>query len=83
MLYDRRTWQLGLIDHANAFGRGRDLPAYLSRVPPTIPPALAEALRTLNAAMLEAELGDLLSGPQRRAILARRDRLLSTWSVGD
>jgi hypothetical protein len=83
MLYDRRTWQLGLIDHANAFGRGRDLPAYLSRVPQTIPPALAEALQTLNAAVLEAELGDLLSGPQRRAILARRDRLLSTWSVGD
>jgi hypothetical protein len=82
MLYDQRTWQLGLVGHGDTFGRGRDLPAYLNRTPATIPPALADALRKLDSTSLERELGELLSVAQRRAILERRDRLLSTWTVG-
>jgi hypothetical protein len=82
MLYDQRTWQLGLVGHGDSFGRGRELPAYLARTPQTIPPALAHALEQLDAASLEDALGELLSAAQRRAILERRNRLLSTWTVG-
>ena len=83
MLYDRRTWQFASAGHANTFGRGRDLPPYLASAPKVLPPALADALRSLNDDNLQQAIGGLLPKPQLRAILQRRDDLLATWTIED
>ncbi len=83
LVYDPRTWRLGSIGHGDSFGRDRRFPAYLERQAGRLPVALAERLRTLDEAELERALGDLVGSAQRRAILARRDRLLERWTVGN
>lgn len=83
LVYDPRTWRLGSIGHGDSFGRDRRFPAYLERQAGRLPAALAERLRALDAAQIDAALGDLIGAPQRRAILARRDRLLERWTVED
>jgi hypothetical protein len=81
--YDRRTWQLASSGHQESFGRGRDLPRYLEAAPRRLPPALAEALGRLDAATLAEALGEHLNDRQRQALLARRDIMLKTWTIGD
>lgn len=83
LVYERNTWALGSIDHAQSFGRGRALPGYLKNTPQRLPGALARRLQALDEATLDGELGDLLSGGQIRAVLARRDALLADWTVED
>ncbi|MEQ8861476.1 MAG: metallophosphoesterase [Pseudomonadales bacterium] len=83
MVYDRRTWRLGSIDHGDGFGRGERFPAYVERTPQRLPQGLARRLRELDEETLQAELGDLLDERRIRALLARRDALLATWQVLD
>lgn len=83
VLYDPRTWRVGSVNHANSFGRSRKFPAYLDRAPQRLPSAFADRLATLSESGLEAALGPLLGRAQIRALLTRRDRLLSRWEPGD
>jgi hypothetical protein len=83
ILYDRRTWRLASSGHQDSFGRGRSLPAYLDASPRILPGALADGLRRLDAASLAEALGDGLNSGQLRALLARRDHMLATWTIGD
>jgi hypothetical protein len=81
IIYEPRTRRLGSLGHGDSFGRGARFPDYLERTPQTLPAALASRLAGIDEAVLQAELGELLSGRQIRAVLARRDRLLSEWAV--
>ncbi len=81
IVYDRRTLRLGSIDHARSLGRGDRFPAYTEQTSQQLPAALASRLRNLDQQALEAALGDLLGKRQIRGILARRDKLLATWTV--
>lgn len=65
---------LWLIDHTRAFGRDRSLPR-----PETISRCsnrLYEAIKSLDEAAVESELGELLAKGEIKAIFARRSRLL-------
>ncbi len=53
------------------------LPAYLKAHPPTPGAEFRRRLGTLNEAILQAALGDLLDARERKAILERRDALLA------
>jgi hypothetical protein len=83
MLYDRRTWQFASAGHAQAFGRGRELPPYLASAPKVVPPALADALRRLDEPSLQSAVGAWLGKAQIRALLQRRDDLLDTWTTSE
>jgi len=69
---DFRAWS---VDHSRAFRTQKTLlnGAYLHR----FSRALLERLEALDAEALEQELGPLLSGSKRRALLARRDLILA------
>lgn len=83
MHYDRRTWRLASSGHDDSFGRGQRLPAYLAAAPRVLPKALADVLRTLDSDSLQTALGNTISRAQIRAMLARRDLMLDTWTIGD
>jgi hypothetical protein len=67
---------LTLLDHAQAFGTERGLPAGVDVAKLGIAPALVAALRSLDETQLQAALGAWLDSRRIRALLARRDRLL-------
>jgi len=74
--YDRESWKLFLIGHRDAFGTGRKPPRYLAETTLTVTDAWRDALRGLDKARAEKELGDVLGAGQIRALLRRRDALL-------
>lgn len=76
MLYDRRTWQLMLNGHDDAFGSGRGRPRYLRNVDITVDSGWREALSGLSDEQLDEELGAWLDRRRLRALAVRRDRLL-------
>jgi len=76
MLYDRRTWQLMLNGHGDAFGSGRGRPRYLKNIDVTVDTGWRETLAGLSDEQLEQELGTWLDRRRMRALVARRDRLL-------
>lgn len=78
MLYSPDSWQLVLVDHEDAFGRRSGRPRYLEAIEIEIGDAWVEALKSLDAATLEAELGDVLDERRRKALLERRDELVET-----
>jgi Calcineurin-like phosphoesterase len=63
---------LQAVDHRRAFAVSRGLPPST----PALEPALRAALASLDAALLEQQLGAWLDGSELRALLARRDALL-------
>ena len=67
--------QVFLIDHSRAFPVSPELagPAGESH---EIPAELVDALRSLSRESLDVELGELLSGRQIEALLARRDEIV-------
>lgn len=67
---------LVLIDHGEAFGTRRTLPDALNPGDLALPDELVDALTALDAATLEASLGEWLGRREIRALLARRDKLL-------
>jgi hypothetical protein len=66
-----------LTDHRNAFGTERTLPATVDLAELAIPPPLIAELRKLDTPMLTATLGHWVDARRIRALLARRDRLLT------
>jgi hypothetical protein len=77
MQYSPDNWQLLLVGHDEAFGTRGGRPRHLQKAPIEIGPAWREALETLDAATLEATLGDVLDSRRRKALLKRRDELLA------
>ncbi|HNP36784.1 MAG TPA: metallophosphoesterase [Woeseiaceae bacterium] len=76
MLYSPDTWQLLLVGHESAFGNKKGRPRHLANVDLDVNNAWHVALQSLDAATLEAKLGDVLDARRRRALLDRRDALL-------
>ena len=76
LLYNVRNWEVILIDHANTFDTRSTLPAYAQVPALTLP--VEERLAALDETALTAALGDLLDARAIRAVLKRRDRIL-TW----
>ncbi len=74
-------WTLLLIDHTRAFPTYLKNPVLLYRGEVQVPPALAERLKTLNPDILQKELGPYLHSRQIKALLKRRDRLLSEYRI--
>ncbi|BCS35532.1 hypothetical protein TBR22_A47650 [Luteitalea sp. TBR-22] len=74
LLIDRH-WKLWLIDHSRAFRLNTGL-----RTPATIrrcDRALLAAMKALTREAVDAELGDVLTGMERDALMARRDALIA------
>ncbi len=67
---------LFLIDHSRAFRVNKKLPSLKEERDIPVPESVARQLRTLEIERLEAELGDLLSKRQIRAIDSRRKLLV-------
>jgi len=70
-------WKLNLIDHSRAFRLDKKLPAGFDVEPIALPAELYRRLEALDRASLKATVGKLLSGPQIKAMLARRDEILA------
>lgn len=81
ILYDATDWMLLLTGHEQAFGTSRTLPAYLKARPQAPGREMRRRLEALDEARLAAALGELLTERERKAILARRDALLSTAAM--
>jgi len=77
MLYNPGPWQLLLIGHADAFGTRKGRPRQFEAIDLDVNRAWREALGQLDDGLLEERLGDVLDSRARRALLARRDELLS------
>lgn len=76
MLYSPDIWQLVLVGHSHAFSTKKGRPRHLASVQLVIGDAWRAAMTGLTAESLEASLGDVLDSRRRRALLARRDKLL-------
>ena len=76
-----QDWMLVLIDHTLAFRTDVKKPRLLYRGEITVPPALAERLKTLNREMLQQALGTYLKKRQIDTLLKRRDLLLKDYGA--
>ncbi|MBT8132628.1 MAG: metallophosphoesterase, partial [Gammaproteobacteria bacterium] len=79
ILYFGSDLSLQLTDFADAFGTSTKLPAYLAQVNVSIAPALIDRLAALDEDSIVSAVGDKLSKRQIRAMLKRRDRIVSGW----
>lgn len=70
-------WNVLLIDHSQAFLSTTALDSRPDQLPELFDRRLMDRLRSLQADMLSMRFGRLLLDPQVRAILARRDALLT------
>jgi len=77
LLFDADDGFVYVTSHERAFGNSRGLPRYLKANPPTPGAELRRRLGELDAAGLQAALGDLVDARGRQAILERRDALLA------
>jgi hypothetical protein len=71
------AWRVRLSDHDKTFTTADRIRAYTS--PPVVPAELARRLSEMNEETLARELGDLLSRREIKAVLKRRDSILSIW----
>jgi hypothetical protein len=76
MRYATEGGQLVLAESSGLFRTEVRKPAYLRNPTPEVPGHLGRRLEALTPESLARDLGDVLDGPQRAAILARRDLLL-------
>ena len=76
MLYSPDIWQLVLVGHDRAFSTRKGRPQHLMSVPLTVGDAWKAKLTSLSDDLLDQELGDVLDKRRRRALLARRDKLI-------
>ena len=74
-LYRRNLWNLHLTGHGQAFGSERLLPEQVSEL--ELAPGTAAALRTLDEDSLEDAMDGLLDRRRIRALLERRDVILT------
>ncbi len=79
--YDPATWLIYLTGQQDTFPTWQRLPRYLTDRTVNVPPVLADRLANLSADTLEDALGKYLSVRQQRALLARRDIVLTSWPV--
>jgi hypothetical protein len=79
IVYDADSWMLYLIDHSRGFRLETGLPPDLAKAEARISADFAAALKALDDESLHRELGAWLTRDQIRAILKRRDTLLSRW----
>jgi len=75
--YDKRNWQLVLTGHSNSLGTSKARPRHLVDVQLVPGPTWRSALQGLTEEHLEKVLDGVLDGRRVRALLARRDRLLT------
>ncbi len=78
--YDPNSWQIRLTNHVASFASSTKMPVYAA--PPKLPALLAAKLEQLERLQLERVFDGLLSKRQIRALLQRRDKIL-TWPVVD
>jgi serine/threonine protein kinase len=76
MLYKGDEWKLHLTDHSRSFRRDTDLPDAFMIRPASLPAALLEALESLDEKELKTLLKNLVSGPQIKSLMQRRDLIL-------
>jgi len=76
MLYSRDDWNLHLIDHSRSFRRNKNLPEAFTSKPASLPRSLFEKLEALDEKELKALLKNLVTGPQIKAMMQRRDLIL-------
>jgi hypothetical protein len=77
ILYDAKEWNLLLTGHDRAFGTKRDFPAHLQQRPPKPGAELRKRLTALDEAGLQSALGDLVGKREIKAMLQRRDAVLT------
>ena len=77
MLYSRDNYQLMLVDNTAMFGTSGSRPAYLQDVALKVGDYWTGSLQLLTAATLNEQLGDVLDKRRVKALLKRRDRILS------
>jgi hypothetical protein len=70
-------WNVVLIDHSQAFLSTNELSAKPDQLPAIFDRQLMERLRSLQSDILQMRFGRMLLDPQVRAILGRRDALLT------
>ncbi len=70
-------WNVVLIDHSQAFLSTNELSAKTDQLPEIFDKRLMERLRSLQSDILQMRFGRMLLDPQVRAILGRRDALLT------
>ncbi len=77
MTYRTDDWQLILVGHDRAFGRGKDRPRHLETVDLDVGDGWKSALSALTDDVIEREFAGILDKRRRAALAARRDALLS------
>jgi len=77
ILYDAKEWNLLLTGHDRAFGAKREFPAHLQQRAPQPGAELRKRLAGLDEAGLQTTLGDLVGKREIKALLQRRDAVLS------
>ena len=77
MLYNLENWQLMLTGHDRAFATSHNRPAHLASAPIDVTRGWQEKLEALDAATIDEMFGDILDRSRRRALLARRNELMS------
>ena len=77
ILYDAKEWNLLLTGHDRAFGTKRDFPAHLQQRAPNPGAELRKRLATLDEAGLQSSLGALVGKREIKAMLQRRDAVMT------
>jgi hypothetical protein len=77
ILIDSDDWFVYGTSHAHSFGSGSSLPPYLKARPPAPGAEFRRRVGLLDEPKLKAGLGDLLDAREIKAILERRNLLLS------
>ena len=77
MTYRTDDWQLILVGHERAFGRGKDRPRHLENVDLEVGDGWKNALSALTDDVIEREFDGILDKRRRSALAARRDALLA------
>jgi hypothetical protein len=75
--YRTDDWQLILVGHERAFGRGGDRPRHLENVDLEIGDGWKSALSALSDEVIEREFDGILDKRRRSALAERRDALLA------
>jgi hypothetical protein len=74
--YRTDDWQLILVGHDRAFGKGKDRPRHLETVDLEVGEGWETALGALTDEVIEQEFAGILDKRRRQALAARRDALL-------
>jgi hypothetical protein len=76
MTYRTDDWQLILVGHDRAFGKGKDRPRHLENIDLEVGDGWRNVLAALTDDVIEREFDGILDRRRRTALAARRDALL-------